>query len=260
MPGSLVLSISTLYGFLLVLARVAGAFAFLPLPGIKDGPQAARVVISLALTFALYPAWPAPAAAGIGVGQVAGFALSEAAFGLTAGLAVAFLAEAFLFAAQIVSMQGGFTYASTIDPTTQADSNVLIVFAQLTAGLFFFAFGLDRQILKIFAHSLETYPPGAFRLSPSVAQAVVHFGGELFSVGLRLALPVMALLILVDLSLALLSRLNAQLQLLTMVLPAKLMVSLFLLAWMSAVFPRVYLGFAGRMWTLLQEVLTHPHG
>ena len=36
--------------------------------------------------------------------------------------------------------------------------------------------------------------------------------------------------------------------------------SLFLLAWMSVVFPRVYLGYAGRMWSLLQEVLTRPHG
>jgi flagellar biosynthetic protein FliR len=260
MPGSLVLSLSTLYGFLLVLARVGGALVFLPLPGVKDGPQPARVVLALSLTFALYPAWPVAAAAESGIGRVAGFILSEAAFGITAGLAVAFLAEAFLLAAQVTSMQGGFTYASTVDPTTQADANVLIVFSQLIAGLLFFACGLDRQILKIFARSLETCPPGSFRLSPSLAEAVLHFAGELFSVGLRLALPVMALLVLVDISLALLGRLNAQLQLLSMVLPAKLTVSLFLLAWMSAVYPRVYLTYAGRMWTLLQGVLTGPHG
>src|SRR5690242_6342293 len=107
MPGNLTLSLSTLYGFLLVLARVGGAFVFLPLPGVKDGPQAARVVLALALTFALYPIWPAPATAGVGLGQVAGFAISEAAFGITAGVAVAFLAEAFLFASQAIGMQAG---------------------------------------------------------------------------------------------------------------------------------------------------------
>jgi len=260
MPASLTVSLSTVFRFLLVLTRVGGAFVFLPLPGVKDGPQVARVVLAVALTFSLYPIWPAPAAAGIATGRLAGFLLSEAAFGITAGLAVAFLAEAFLFAAQVIGMQAGFTYASTVDPTTQADSSVLLVLAQLTAGLLFFALGLDRQILRIFARSLETYPPGAFQLSPSVAEAVLRFGGEMFSVGLRLALPVMALLVLVDLSLALLGRLNAQLQLLTMALPAKLMASLFLLAWMSVVFPRVYLGYAGRMWSLLQEVLTRAHG
>jgi flagellar biosynthesis protein FliR len=186
--------------------------------------------------------------------------LSEASFGITVGLAVAFLAEAFLFAAQVIGMQAGFSYASTVDPTTQADSSVLLVFAQLAAGLLFFVLGLDREILRIFARSLETYPPGSFRLTPAVAGALVHFGGEMFSVGLRLALPVMALLVLVDLSLALLGRLNAQLQLLTMIFPAKLMTALALLAWMAVVFPRVYLGYAGRMWSVLQEVLIHPHG
>ena len=62
---------------------------------------------------------------------------------------------------------------------------VLTVFIVLQ--LLFFALGLDREILKIFARSLETYPPGSFRLTPSAAGAIVHFGGEMFSVGLRLA-------------------------------------------------------------------------
>src|SRR6476619_5604388 len=121
MPASLTVSLSTVFGFLLVLTRVGGAFVFLPLPGVKDGPQAARVVLAVALTFSLYPIWPPPDVAGLSPGPMAGFLLSEAAFGITAGLAVAFLAEAFLFAAQVIGMQAGFTYASTVDPTTQAD-------------------------------------------------------------------------------------------------------------------------------------------
>src|SRR5690349_14994020 len=113
MPASLTLSLSTVFGFLLVLARVGGAFVFLPVPGVKDGPQVARVVLALALTCSLYPIWPAPPAAGFAVSRMASILISEAAFGVTAGLAVAFLAEGFLFAAQVIGMQAGFTYAST---------------------------------------------------------------------------------------------------------------------------------------------------
>jgi flagellar biosynthesis protein FliR len=259
MRGNVTLDISTLYGFLLVLSRVAGAFVFVPIPGIKDAPQAARVVLALALTVALYPSWPAVDSAGAGFGRVTGLVLAEAAFGITVGLTVAFLAEALTFAAQVVSMQAGFSYASTVDPTTEADSSVLAVFAQLAAGLLFFGMGLDRQILKIMARSLETSPPGSFRLNPAIAQSVVRFGGEMLSVGVRLALPVMALLLLVDLSLALLGRLNAQLQLLSMAFPAKMMTTLALLAWMTAVFPQIYARYAARMWSMLQE-LVRAHG
>jgi len=255
MPASVTFSLSTLYGFLLVLSRVTGAFVFLPIPGVTAGPQVARIVLALALTVALYPSWPAVEAPGFG--SIAGFVLAEAAFGVTVGLAVAFLAEALLFGAQVIAMQAGFGYASMVDPTTQADSSVLLVFAQLAAGLLFFTLGLDREILRIFARSLLRYPPGSYRIAPDTAEALIRLGGGMFQVGLRLALPVLALVVLVDLSLALLGRLNAQLQLLSIAFPAKIITALVLLAWMAAVFPRLYLGYAGRMWSTLERVLGH---
>ena len=49
----------------------------------------------------------------------------------------------------------------------------------------------------------------------------IRLGATLFSVGMRLALPVVALLVMVDVALALLGRINAQLQLLTLAFPAK---------------------------------------
>ena len=58
--------------------------------------------------------------------QVAGWMIAEAAIGLATGLAVAFLIEAVTFAAQAISTQAGFAYASTIDPNTEADSTVLL--------------------------------------------------------------------------------------------------------------------------------------
>ena len=48
-------------------------------------------------------------------------------------------------AAQILSLNAGFSFAQTIDPTTQAQSGVLVVFAQLAGGMVFLALGLDRR-------------------------------------------------------------------------------------------------------------------
>ena len=60
---------------------------------------------------------------------------------------------------------------------------------------------------------------------------MIHLGSNLFSVGVRLALPVVALLVMVDVALALMGRLNAQLQLLSLAFPAKMLVALLVLAW-----------------------------
>ena len=71
---------------------------------------------------------------------------------------------------------------------------------------------------------------------------------------MRLALPVVALLMLVDLALALLGRLNAQLQLLTLAFPAKMLAALLLLAWMlRRSSPRLSRLTPRRMWRHAQE-------
>ena len=142
-----------------------------------------------------------------------GWILAEAGMGLAVGLAVAFLTEGFQMGAQIISLQAGYSFASTIDPTSGADSTVLIMIAQTTAGLLFFATGMDRQILRAFADSLTSHPPGHFAISAAMVTRMIQAGSSIFTTGLRLVLPLLALLLMVEISLALLTRLNSQLHL-----------------------------------------------
>ena len=71
------------------------------------------------------------------------------------------------------------------------------------------------------AGSLVSLPPGT-GWRPGSSAALIPLAGEIFPTGLRLAMPVIALLLLVDVSLALLGRINAQLQLLSLAFPAKM--------------------------------------
>ena len=139
--------------------------------------------------------------------------MSEIALGITIGLAVRFVEEALLLSSQIIGLQAGYSFASTIDPTSQADSSVLQVLASLTASLLFFAFRLHEQVIRILAQSLASHPPGRVFQISATAETLVQLGSSIFTSGLRLAFPVIALLMFIDISLALLGRLNSQLQL-----------------------------------------------
>ena len=255
MPAELTLSVSTLFAFLLVLARVSGALVFVPLPGIKGGPEAARVALALGFTLALFPRWPHAAAAGITPATLLGWATAEAALGIAIGVAVAIVLETFSLAAQVLGLQAGYAYASTIDPNTEADSGVLLVVAQLFAGMLFFALGLDREILRLFDWSLQKVPAGVYALSFSSAEALVRLGSSLFAVGVRMALPVVALLVMVDVAMALLGRLNAQLQLLSLAFPAKMLIALAVLSWVSILFPRILLEMSGHAFSTVRQML-----
>jgi flagellar biosynthetic protein FliR len=247
---------SVLYGFLLVLARFSGVFIFLPLPGLQAGPSSAKITLAVILTFGMYSRWPALDQVPGSIMQVAGWMLAEAAIGLATGLAVAFLIEAVTFAAQAISTQAGFSYASTIDPNTEADSTVLILLAQLTAGLLFFAMGYDRVLLTILARSLETHPPGtAFVASRDSIEALVMLGSSIFSTGVHLALPLMTLLFLIDLSIGLLGHLNSQLQLIALAFPAKMIAALAALSFLVLLIPKLYQQLGAAVFTALGRVL-----
>src|SRR6185369_864715 len=255
MPANLTLSAGTLYGFLLVLARIGGSLIFVPLPGVKGAPEPARVALALGFTLALYSQWPVVRTDEVTVAVLAGWVLTEAAVGLAIGVSVAIALEAFTLAAQVLGLQAGYAYASTIDPNSEADSGILLVFAQLMSGLLFFAMGLDREVLRLFAISLEKVPPGVYVFSRATAEPLIRLGATLFSVGVRLALPVVALLVMVDVALALLGRINAQLQLLTLAFPVKMLIALILLSWISPMFPRILREISGHAWSAAYRML-----
>jgi flagellar biosynthesis protein FliR len=259
MPAEAMFNYGTLLGFLYTLARVSGVFALLPLAALRAAPEAAKIVLSLGFTVTLWPEWKSPAPLGeFTIGRILAGLAGEMALGLAIGLIVAIVLELFQVSAQVVSLQAGLGYASTIDPTSGADSTVLITLAQLTAGLLFFTSGADRMLVKVLADSIRLCPPESFTLNRGWAEPIVHFSSTIFSAGLRLAAPIIALLLLADVSLAVLGRMQQQLHLVSLTMPVKLAATMLLLAATMAFQP----GFFGSMMSAgvrLMEQLLRSH-
>jgi flagellar biosynthetic protein FliR len=255
MPAEVTLSMGTLYAFLLVLARVAGALVFVPLPGIKNGPAPARAALAFGMTVALYGRWPEVNAAAVTGGRMIVWVAAEASIGIAIGITVAIALEAFSLAAQVLGLQAGYAYASTIDPNSDADSGILLVVSQLFAGMLFFALGLDREVLRLFALSLDRVPAGTYVPGLPAAQIVIRLGASLFAVGVRLALPVVALLVMVDVALALIGRINQQLHLMQLAFPAKMLTALMVMSWIAVLYPHVMWQFSAQAWTAARQML-----
>jgi flagellar biosynthetic protein FliR len=238
------LPLSTIYAFLLVLARVGGLVAFLPVPAFRNAPMIFRAVLSFLITIALFPIWPHLPDVSPTIGQLTLWVFSEAGFGLVAGLAVTFLNEGFQVGMQALGMPAGFGYAQTIDPSSQSDSSVLQVVTMLITGLLFFSLGLDGVLIRILAASFQKYPAGSWSASVASLDTVIHLGAGMFTLGLRVALPVIALLLLIDVALALLGRMQQQLHLLSLAFPIKMMAALGLLCALAPLMPKLYSGAA----------------
>ena len=245
---------ATLFGFLFTLARISCVFAFLPLAAFKSAPETAKIFLSLALTIILWPEWKAPIGSDATIGRIVAGLAGEAALGLAIGVALAIVLEVFQVAAQVVSLQAGFGFASTVDPSSGADSTVLIVTAQLTAGLLFFATGADRMLVRALADSLRLCPPESYVLKANWADALIRFSASIFSSGLRLAAPIVALLLLADGALAVLGRVQSQIHLIHLTMPVKLAGAMLLISATLVFQPQFFDGLMGNAIRLMENI------
>jgi flagellar biosynthetic protein FliR len=94
-------------------------------------------------------------------------------------------------------------------------------------------------------------------MAQPAAEAMIRLGADMLSLALRLALPAVALLVLMDLSLGLVGRLNQQLQLLSMGFPVKMLVGLVLLVWITALVPSLLGTYAGEVFGSLRQALRY---
>jgi flagellar biosynthetic protein FliR len=255
MQSNLVIPVDTVVTFLLVLLRISGAFIFVPFPGTAHVANQAKAVLCVATAVAVWPQAARLNSTGLDAAMLAGMVLAEMVIGLSVGLIVSVAVEAFQFGAQMLSLQAGLSFASTIDPTTEAESTVLATIAQLMAGCFFFVFGIDGHVLRALVHSLSTLPLGHWGNGLAVADKVTSLLGSIFVTGFLIMIPVIGFLILLDVMLALLGRIHAQLQLLSLAFPMKLMAVTLLLSWICFLFPLIYERFANRLDGWLLSVL-----
>lgn len=240
--------------FLFVLARVGGALAFIPIPGFRTAPMIPKVVLAVALAVVLLPSWPVVRDPASAPPLSLWWLPAEVAFGIAIGAFVGWVTESLIMAMQFLSLQAGYSYAAMIDPATQADSGVLQVFAQLFASVLFFVVGVDRELLRLFGASLEVLPPGAWRFHPEMGVELIRWSGTMLTLALRIALPLIALLTLIDVALALVGRLQPQLQLLSLAFPLKMLTSMALIIVLAGSFGTLFQSAAGSLMKTLWRV------
>lgn len=255
MPIRVHFGAEALYGFLLTLTRTGAALFLLPLPAFKDLALTARIVLILGITFALMPVWPAADFDSPSGARFFLAVLAETGFGLLLGLAMSFLNATLQLGAQIISMQAGFSFASIFDPGSQADTTIFQMLSQLLAGLLFFSLGIHRQLLLLLAHSFDLFSPDRNALNLASAGLVVNLGADMFAVGLRLGLPVVALLLLTEFALGVLGRLHAQLHLMTLSFPIKTALSFAFLAAIVIRWPMLYAQTAQGIFQALARII-----
>ena len=159
----------------------------------------------------------------------AGVLAEQVLLGTAMGFAMRLVFAAVELAGELIGLQMGLSFAGFIDP--QAGSPVPLVssFLSLIASLVFLALNGHLMVLAAVTESFSVWPVGAAGAKIDIP-GLVAWGAEIFRLGLHLALPVLATMLLVNLALGVLARAAPQLNLLAVGFPATLLAGFLLLA------------------------------
>lgn len=191
--------------FALESARSAGLIAIAPMLG-QDAPMKVRAAFVLILAVVAHgSAAPAPAAV-----EDLGNMILAVPSELMVGLAMGFVARCALavveIAGDITSPMLGFGAAALFDPHTQASETALTRMFRMMAILLGFLLGLHRVLIASLLASYRVLPPGTLVDAKRAAVPMLDLTAQTIEAGLRLGVPLIAVLLMVQVALAFISR------------------------------------------------------
>ncbi|TMA80418.1 MAG: flagellar biosynthetic protein FliR [Deltaproteobacteria bacterium] len=220
--------------FVLALARVGGLFMVAPILGSRTAPVRVRAAVAFFLALAMLPAIPAEAATAIAVdaGPIRLFAaLSlEVAIGFTVGTVAQFVFGGVQMAGQLAGIQMGVGLSNLIDPQTQEHVTALAQWQNLLALLVFLAVDGHHLLIRAIAESFTLVPiGGGFPTTDGLGRVLV-LAGSIFVIALRVAAPIIVMLLLINGAMAVLAKLIPQLNVFVVSFPLHVGVGLLMLA------------------------------
>jgi flagellar biosynthetic protein FliR len=233
------------FGILLV--RPGALMMVGPGLGGQQVPPQVRVALTVLLGLVLAPSVTIPSGPAVGLVAVV---IREVAIGLALGLAARAVIAGAELAGHICSQQIGFSYAATVDPEGGARNTALASLYGLLATFTWLAIGGHHLLIRALDASYTGLPIGGGGIDASILASVREVLAVVFVTGIRLAAPLVAVLMLVEVAVGLISRAAPALNFFVIGYPVRLVVGLFVVAIAIATLPGVVRSLTERVITM----------
>ncbi len=208
--------------FMLVSARVGGLFLGAPILSRRDMPRRFKVILIFAIAGLLGPV-AVTGTAPTDAGEVVRIMFSELVLGASIGLLARFMIAAFQLAGTMMGRQMGFAMANGFDPETQSQSSVVASLHTNMAAFMFLLLDGHHMLLRAMAASYESFPMGGTLESAALAETMMMGGARIFNDGARIAGPVTGIMLLINVMLGFMNKINPQLSIFNVGLPLTVM-------------------------------------
>lgn len=209
--------------------RVLALCMTAPVLSHRSIPTRVKIGLALAVATIVAPASNEPPPGIFSVGAPL-LLVQQMLVGMMLGFAVKVVFAAIDLAGNVIGLQMGLSFASFVDPVNSNQTPLVGSFLNLLATLLFLA--LDGHLILIAAasQSFELAPVSSAFFSGIGWEKLIALGTGLFALGLQLSLPVLATLLIINLTLGVMSRAAPQLNLFSVGFPLTTLTGLLLFA------------------------------
>ena len=224
--------------FFLAFTRIMAIIIHVPVFGGQNIPAQVRIGLGLVLAFVLIPWQPLPAQA-IAIGTV-GYLLAigrEIIIGTLIGFAADLAFGAIQMAGAAMGMGSGFESSRIFNPALGEAGSAFDQIFVMTASMIFLVIN-GHHLFLIALQKTFTAVPLNGSLPFNGMEAVIKTTPVFIASGIHMAMPIIAALVLTDLTLGLLARVAPQVQVYFLGLPVKVVVAMIAMGMtFAAVFP-----------------------
>lgn len=211
------------------LVRVLALMAVAPVLSHRAVPLRVRLLLGITITVVLIPVVPAPpldvALSGAGLGLL----VQNILIGVTLGFAVRLVFAALELAGETIGLQMGLSFAGFFSPATGQTQNAVASFLSMLAVLMFVAIDGHLLLIHALAESFRVFPIAGGGGVPLTLAVLTGLAAEMFAIALTIALPFLAVMLLVNIVLGVLARVAPQLNIFAVGFPLTILVGLAVL-------------------------------
>ena len=216
--------------FLWPFTRIMGVIMVAPLFGNLAVPPRVKVALGVTMSLLVAPGLTGLPEMDPMSPQAVVILVQQFVIGAAMGFVVRMVFSAVEMAGEVTGMTMGLGFAVFFDPASQGRSSAISQFLALVVLMFYLATNLHLLLLATLADSFSTLPITAMPLGSGLFRGLADWGGHIFSAGLQLALPMVAVLLITNIALGVLTRAAPQLNIFGVGFPVTISVGLLMLA------------------------------
>lgn len=185
--------------------RISGMVLVAPL-GFTQAPTRVKAGLVVLLTFAAHGQLGQAALAEQSAFDLAFGAVNELVFGIAIGLVPRLILSAVEVAGEQIAPMMGLGVAQIFDPSAHGHQNVITSLLRNLALLLGLLVGLHRVVIGAVIASFRALPVGSIGSTRGLTELVLELSGEALVTGVKLAIPLLAVLLVTQVALAFVSR------------------------------------------------------